>query len=147
MRRTLSQRQPGLPVILGPQGFDDSDVVLAKEVAAWVAVAVGNAETAARTSDDLTLLRTVITSRACIEQAKGILMERPKITEDEAFTILTHASRRTNTKLRDVAAELVLTARCPVVIDTRSSDIRSTSLSQISPCVSWSKRYRGNRSL
>jgi hypothetical protein len=31
-------------------------------------------------------------SRACIEQAKGILMERHKITEDEAFTMLTHAS-------------------------------------------------------
>jgi GAF domain-containing protein len=59
MRRTLSQRQRGLPVILGPQGFDDSDVELAKEVAAWVAVAVGNAATAARTSDELSLLPTV----------------------------------------------------------------------------------------
>jgi len=46
-------------VILGPQGFDDSDVELAKEVAAWVAVAVGNAATAARTSDELSLLPTV----------------------------------------------------------------------------------------
>ena len=36
-------------------------------------------------------------------------MERHKIKEDEAFTILTHASQRTNTKLRDVAAELVRT--------------------------------------
>ena len=46
-------------------------------------------------------------SRALIEQAKGILMERHKIKEDEAFTILTYTSQRTNTKLRDVAAELV----------------------------------------
>jgi len=46
-------------------------------------------------------------SRALIEQAKGTLMERHKINEDKAFTILTHASQRTNTKLRDVAAELV----------------------------------------
>jgi AmiR/NasT family two-component response regulator len=52
-------------------------------------------------------------SRACIEQAKGILMERHKIKEDEAFTILTHASQRTNTKLRDVAAELVRTGTLP----------------------------------
>jgi AmiR/NasT family two-component response regulator len=36
-------------------------------------------------------------------------MERHKITEDEASTMLTHASQRTNTKLRDVAAELVRT--------------------------------------
>jgi AmiR/NasT family two-component response regulator len=82
---------------------------LAEEVAAWVAVAVGNAEAAARTSDDLTQLRIVMISRSFIEQAKGILMERHKITEDEAFTMLTHASQRTNTKLRDVAAELVRT--------------------------------------
>jgi AmiR/NasT family two-component response regulator len=52
-------------------------------------------------------------SRAYIEQAKGILMERHKIKEDEAFTILTHASQRTNTKLRDVAVELVRTGAVP----------------------------------
>ena len=92
-----------------PKVFDDSDVESAQEVAAWIAVAVGNAEAAARTSEDLTQLRTVMMSRACIEQAKGILMERHKITEDEAFTKLTHASQRTNTKLRDVAEELVRT--------------------------------------
>jgi GAF domain-containing protein len=93
--------------------FDDTDIELAQEVAAWVAVAVGNAETAARTSDDLIQLRIVMLSRALIEQAKGILMERHKIKEDEAFTILAHASQRTNTKLRDVAAELVRTGTLP----------------------------------
>ena len=36
-------------------------------------------------------------------------MEQHKITKDEAFTMLTHASQRTNTKLRDVADELVRT--------------------------------------
>jgi AmiR/NasT family two-component response regulator len=92
-----------------PKVFDDNDVELAHEVAAWVAVAVGNAEVAARTSGDLTQLRTTMMTRAFIEQAKGILMERHKINEDEAFTMLTHASQRTNTKLRDVAAELVRT--------------------------------------
>jgi GAF domain-containing protein len=96
-----------------PKVFDDSDVELAQEVAAWIAVAVGNAEAAARTSDDLTQLRTVMMSRICIEQAKGMLMERHKIKEDEAFTILAHASQRTNTKLRDVAAELVRTDTLP----------------------------------
>jgi GAF domain-containing protein len=96
-----------------PQVVDDSDIELAEEVAAWVAVAVGNAEAAARTSDDLIQMRTVMMSRACIEQANGILMERHKITEDEAYTILTHASQRTNIKLRDVAAELVRTGTLP----------------------------------
>jgi GAF domain-containing protein len=96
-----------------PQFIDDHDVELAEEVAAWVAIAIGNAEAAARTSEDLTQLRTAMMSRAVIEQAKGILMERHKIKEDEAFTILTHTSQRTNTKLRDVAAELVRTGAVP----------------------------------
>jgi GAF domain-containing protein len=93
--------------------FDDTDIELAQEVAAWVAIAVGNAEAAARTSDDLIQLRIVMLSRALIDQAKGILIERHKINEDDAFTILTHASQRTNTKLRDVAAELVRTGTLP----------------------------------
>jgi GAF domain-containing protein len=92
-----------------PHAFGERDVVLAEEVAAWVAVAIGRADAAARTSEDLAHLRIAMTSRAVIEQAKGILMERHKVTEDQAFTILTHASQRTNTKLRDVAAELVQT--------------------------------------
>jgi len=95
------------------QAFGEQDVVLAEEVAAWVAVAVGNAEAAARTSHDLTQLRTVKVSRSLIEQAKGILIERHKITEDEAFTMLIHASQQTNTKLRDVAADLVQTGTLP----------------------------------
>jgi len=48
-------------------------------------------------------------SRAVIEQAKGILMERCTITAEQAFTLLTHASQRNNVKLRDVAEELVTT--------------------------------------
>ncbi len=96
-----------------PGVIDDHDVELAEEVAAWVAIAIGNAEAAARTSEDLTHLRTAMTTRALIEQAKGILMERHKIKEDEAFTVLTHASQGTNTKLRDVAAELIRTGDLP----------------------------------
>ena len=96
-----------------PQFLDDNDVEIAEEVAAWVGVAIGNAEAAARTMEDPNHLRTAMMSRAVIEQAKGILMERHKIKEDEAFTILTHASQRTNTKLRDVASELIRTGALP----------------------------------
>jgi GAF domain-containing protein len=96
-----------------PQFLDDNDVEIAEEVAAWVGVAVGNAEAAARTMEDPNHLRTAMMSRAVIEQAKGILMERHKIKEDEAYTILTHASQRTNTKLRDVASELIRTGALP----------------------------------
>jgi GAF domain-containing protein len=101
-----------------PDFIDDNDVEIAEEVAAWVGVAVGNAEAATRTMEDPNYLRTAMMSRAVIEQAKGILMERHKIKEDEAFTILTHAAQRTNMKLRDVAAELVRTGAVPSPVDT-----------------------------
>jgi GAF domain-containing protein len=90
-----------------PEAFGEQDVVLAEEIAGWVAVAIGHAEATAQDREDLDHLRTAMMTRAVIEQAEGILMERHKITEDEAFTILAHASQRTNTKLHEVAAELV----------------------------------------
>ena len=94
---------------LKPAAFTEPDVRLAEEVAAFVAIAVANAEAAARATDDLTNMRRAMESRAVIEQAKGILMERYKVTSDQAFTLLTHASQRSNVKLRDVAEELTST--------------------------------------
>jgi AmiR/NasT family two-component response regulator len=54
-------------------------------------------------------MKMAMRSRAVIEQAKGILVERFKITEDMAFTVLSRASQNTNVKLYDVASELVMT--------------------------------------
>jgi transcriptional regulator with GAF, ATPase, and Fis domain len=55
--------------------------------------------------------------RDLIGQAKGILMERHKLTGDQAFTVLVRASQNTNTKLVEVARYLVesgeLTDRSP----------------------------------
>jgi len=92
-----------------PQAFSAADVVLAEEVAAFVAVVVGNAEAAARAVQDAANMRRAMSSRAVIEQAKGILMERHKVTADQAFTLLTHASQQRNVKLRELAEELVST--------------------------------------
>ena len=47
--------------------------------------------------------------RDLIGQAKGILMERHKVTADEAFRLLVRASQSLNVKLRDLAAELAAT--------------------------------------
>jgi GAF domain-containing protein len=89
--------------------FGEDDVALGQEAAAFVAIAVGNAEAAARATQDVTNMRTAMLSRSVIEQAKGILMERYKVTAEQAFTLLTHASQRSNVKLRDVAEELAMT--------------------------------------
>src|SRR5690625_7558380 len=46
-------------------------------------------------------------TRDVIGQAKGILMERHKITSQQAFLLLTTASNRTNTRLTEIAEQLV----------------------------------------
>ncbi|CCH89986.1 conserved protein of unknown function, putative GAF domain [Modestobacter italicus] len=94
---------------LGTGAFDEGDLAAGEEVAAFVAIAVANAEAAARATDDVTNMRRAMASRSVIEQGKGILMERYKVTSEQAFTLLTHASQRSNVKLRDVAEELTTT--------------------------------------
>lgn len=66
--------------------------------------------------------------RAISERAKGILMERHKIGEREAFALLRAHARRTNQKLIDVAeavttSHLLLPAREPS--EASESDVRS----------------------
>jgi AmiR/NasT family two-component response regulator len=54
-------------------------------------------------------LHQALSSRDVIGQAKGILMERLRITPDEAFDALRRSSQRLNVKLREVAATLAET--------------------------------------
>lgn len=70
-----------------PHAFSEEDRDLGEEVASWVALAVGNAEAFVVTDQELRDLRAVMVSRAVIEQAKGVLMERYKVTADQAFTL------------------------------------------------------------
>jgi hypothetical protein len=52
-------------------------------------------------------LQQALSSRAVIEQAKGILMEHHRCSSEEAFKILTQLSQHQNVKLRTVAQRLV----------------------------------------
>ncbi|MFD2090915.1 GAF and ANTAR domain-containing protein [Blastococcus deserti] len=54
-------------------------------------------------------LAAALDSRAVIDQAKGVLMERFKLTPDQAFQALTRVSMETNTKVRDIAERFVRT--------------------------------------
>jgi hypothetical protein len=54
-------------------------------------------------------LQRALLSRDVIGQAKGILMERLRVTPEEAFDILTRSSQRLNVKLREVAQTLTET--------------------------------------
>ncbi|SOD98466.1 GAF and ANTAR domain-containing protein [Blastococcus haudaquaticus] len=58
-------------------------------------------------------LATALDSRAVIDQAKGMLMERFTLTPDQAFRALTRVSMQTNTKVRDIAERFVATGDVP----------------------------------
>lgn len=58
-------------------------------------------------------LRQALITRELIGQAQGILMERERITAEQAFDILRRASQHLNTKLREVAQQLVETGERP----------------------------------
>ncbi len=73
---------------------------LAELFAAHAALAMGHA----RRLDNL---NAALASRKTIGLALGILMERLGIDEDRAFTYLTRISATSETKLRDVAAQVV----------------------------------------
>jgi GAF domain-containing protein len=63
-------------------------------------------------------LHAALVTRELIGQAQGILIERERITADQAFHILREASQHLNVKLREVARDLVDTGERP---DTGSS--------------------------
>jgi hypothetical protein len=57
--------------------------------------------------------QAALATREMIGQAQGILMERERITPDEAFDILRRASQHLNIKLRDIAQNVVDTGERP----------------------------------
>jgi len=56
-------------------------------------------------------LHAALSSRDVIGQAKGILMERLRITPDDAFDVLRRSSQQLNLKLREIAQKLTETGQ------------------------------------
>jgi GAF domain-containing protein len=96
-----------------PHAFPDGHLRAARIVAAYAAVTVYNARVLVEASALARQMREAMTSRAVIEQAKGVIMCQRACRPDEAFEVLTGVSQRTNTKLRDVAAGLVARTAVP----------------------------------
>ena len=89
-----------------PGAFDDESQDIGRMFAAHAAVAVAGAEHEEN-------LRSAVSSRDVIGQAKGILMERHKLTADQAFGVLARVSQELNRKLADVAREVSDTGAVP----------------------------------
>ncbi len=96
-----------------PRAFGATDRAKAVMLAVLAGLALSAAE--ARQAEDARVanLEAALVSRNLIGQAQGILMERERITADQAFDILRRASQHLNIKLRDVAQRLVDTGEGP----------------------------------
>lgn len=71
-----------------------------------LAIHAGTALVSARAEANL---RLALASRDVIGQAKGVLMERHKLSADDAFVLLTRVSQSRHRKLREVAEHLAST--------------------------------------
>jgi GAF domain-containing protein len=87
--------------------FTDESIVLAQTFAAHAAVAVTNAHLYESTAALAEQMKQAMTTRAAIEQAKGIIMRDRGCSPDEAFDALVRLSQQTHLKLRDIAQRLV----------------------------------------
>jgi len=96
-----------------PHAFDEDSRSAAARFAPYAAVAIANMHQYQSAKAEASNLQVALQSRAVIDQAKGVLMERHKLTADRAFQALTQASMTKNRKLRDIAEHLVHTGEFP----------------------------------
>jgi len=97
-----------------PDAFDEGSRSAAAAFGPYAAVAAGNLHAYQSARNMADNLQAALESRAVIDQAKGVLVERYKLTPDQAFQMLARASMHANRKLRDVADDLVRTGELPV---------------------------------
>jgi GAF domain-containing protein len=87
--------------------FVESEIEEALLFAAQAAMVLANAQAYWEARMLSEQLGESIASRAVIEQAKGIIMGALRCTAEQAFDRLVRQSQSTNTKLRDVARQIV----------------------------------------
>lgn len=92
------------------RSFDDGSERVGEMFAAQAAVVLANAKLHQACVDLTGQLEQALASRAVIDQAKGILMERLGGNADDAFEELRRRSQAENRKVRDLARELVASA-------------------------------------
>jgi GAF domain-containing protein len=89
-----------------PDGFGPDDLAVGHILSRHTSIAVANAR-----SEET--LAQAVDARKLVGQAMGILMERYDLDGDRAFDVLRRYSQDSNTKLRDVAQQLIDTRKLP----------------------------------
>jgi GAF domain-containing protein len=101
-----------------PMSFHGQDVHTVNLFATLAALALAGAQRADQ-------LQSALRNREIIGQAKGVLIERLRVTEDAAFVLLAQASQNQNRKLVTVAQHLVDTGELPGVTGSPRASSRS----------------------
>lgn len=86
--------------------FDGASIELGRVLAAFCSTAIINAIKEQG-------LKAALASRDIIGQAKGILMERHRLTPDAAYAMLQEQSQQTNTKVVEIAEHVTKTGELP----------------------------------
>ncbi|SFB06510.1 GAF domain-containing protein [Amycolatopsis marina] len=92
---------------LQPHGFQELEARILEIYAIAVETALRSTWRYLQARTKVSQLEQALTSRAVIDQAKGILMAARGLTANEAFQELVKQSQRENVKLRDFAEEFV----------------------------------------
>ncbi|GAB3163940.1 ANTAR domain-containing protein [Amycolatopsis sp. NPDC004378] len=97
----------------GDHGFAATESHLISVYTTLVAFGLRSARRYRRAAEQCEHLTTAMSSRAVIEQAKGMLMAIHRIDADDAMRRLITQSQQTNTKLREIAENFVKTVSTP----------------------------------
>lgn len=94
-----------------PHAFDEDHVEITTLFAQQAAIVIANSVAYSSAVTTNAQLREALESREVIGKATGILMERERVSSEEAFGILRNVSQQTNRKLREVAEEVLNSIR------------------------------------
>lgn len=96
-----------------PDAFGVDDQAEAVILASLASMALATAPSHEDQERRAAALETALASRQIVGEATGILMERERISEQEAFDILRRASQHLHVKVREVAQSLIDTGEDP----------------------------------
>lgn len=96
-----------------PNAFDEDSRAVATRFAGYAAAVAANMYAYEEARELAEHFERRVESRAVVERATGMLMERHGLTAAEAQQALARVARSTDTRVRDVAAGLVRTGEIP----------------------------------
>jgi len=90
-----------------PGEWDRVSVRVARALADVATIGLVQSRSLRRQADLAAQLQHALTSRVVIEQAKGVIAERLRVSMDAAFTALRRYARSSNTRITDLAVAVV----------------------------------------